>query len=117
MDPPKERLVNSLISLLTDKATQEQIFKLSNTMPARIDAFSELELDPPELQKVAKLVFETGRSYQPYPIWVRIQNDLINILDNITAEFLNDTNQPVLPIVQKHINPLVKRYNLILSAM
>lgn len=117
MDPPKERLVNSLISLLTNKATQEQIFKLSNTMPVRIDAFSELELDPPELQKVAKLVFETGRSYQPYPIWVRIQNDMINILDNITAEFLEDTNQPVLPIIQKHINPLVKRYNLILSAM
>jgi len=117
MDPPKERLVNNLITLLTSKTTQEQLFNLSNFLPARADALLELKLDPPELLEVEKLIMQSARSYRPYPIWVRIQNDLTRILDNITAEFLEDTSRPVLPIIKKHINPLVKRYNLILSAM
>ena len=77
----------------------------------------ELRLDPPELLEVEKMILENGRSYRPYPIWVRIQNDLIKILDQITAEYLNNTDQDVLPIIRKFVDPLAQRFNLILSAM
>ena len=117
MDPLKERAVNGLISYLTDKTTQERIFEYSNVLPARSDALPGLILDPLELLDIEKLVLQSGRSYRPYPIWVRIQNDLIHVLDQIAAEFLDDTTKDVLPIIQKHIDPVVQRYSLILGGM
>jgi len=116
-DPPKERAVMRLIAFLTGKSTQEQIYHLSEVLPARSEALSELKLEPSELLEIEKMVLETGRSYRPYPIWVRIQNDLVNVFDQITQEYLEDTKKDVLPIIQKYTDPVVRRYSLILSAM
>jgi multiple sugar transport system substrate-binding protein len=116
-NPVTERTINHLINFLTEKNTQIQIYQHSHVLPARKDALEELRLDPPELLEVEKMILENGRSYRPYPIWVRIQNDLIKILDQITAEYLNNTDQDVLPIIRKFVDPLAQRFNLILSAM
>ena len=70
-----------------------------------------------ELLEVEKIALQTGRSYRRYPIWVRIQNDLIHVFDQIASEFLEDTSVDVLPIIKKYIDPVVQRYSLILSAM
>jgi multiple sugar transport system substrate-binding protein len=116
-DPQKERAVMRLINFLTGKTTQKQIYHLSEVLPARSEALLELELEPSGLLEIEKKVLETGRSYRPYPIWVRIQNDLVRIFDQITLEYLEDTSKDVLPIIQKYTDPVVKRYNMILSAM
>ena len=115
--PVKERAVNRLISFLTEKNNQIHLFALGKVLPSRPDALAEIILDPPELLEVEKYVLETGRSYRPYPIWVRIQNDLIKSLDLITADFLEDPSADALSVVRKYIDPLVQRYKLILSAM
>jgi len=116
-NPIAERNINHLIIFLTEKNAQMQLYQYSHVLPARKDALEELRLDPPELLEVEKMILKNGRSYRPYPIWVRIQNDLIKILDQITAEYLNNTDQDVLPIIRKFADPLAKRFNLILSAM
>jgi len=116
-NPITERNINNLITHLTEKNNQKRIFELSYVLPARSEALLELTLDPPELLQVEKKVLETGRSYRPYPIWLRIQNDLVKVFDQITSEYLEDTSKDILPIIQKHANPVVKRHNLILSAM
>jgi ABC-type glycerol-3-phosphate transport system substrate-binding protein len=116
-DPPKERAVMRLINFLTKKSTQEQIYHLSEVLPARSEALLELKLEPSELLEVEKTVLQTGRSYRPYPIWVRIQNDLVKVFDQITLEYLEDTEKDVLPIILKYTDPVVRRYSLILSAM
>ena len=115
--PAKERAVHRLISFLTEKSNQIRLFYLSDVLPSRPDALSELTLDPPELLQVEKFILETGRSYRPYPIWVRIQNDLIKALDVITADLLEDPSADVLTLIRKYIDPLAQRYKLILSAM
>jgi multiple sugar transport system substrate-binding protein len=116
-NPVTERSINQLISFLTEKNTQIQIYELNHVLPARADALLELRLDPPELLQVEKVILETGRSYRPYPIWLRIQNDLIAVFDRITSEFLDDVSQEILPIIRKHIDPVVKRYSLILGGI
>jgi multiple sugar transport system substrate-binding protein len=116
-NPVTERTINNLMAFLTGKNTQKRLYELSYVLPARSDALSELKLDPPELLQVEKKVLETGRSYRPYPIWLRIQNDLVKVFDLITSEYLEDTNKDVLPIIQKYTDPVVKRYSLILGAM
>ena len=116
-NPVTERAINQLITFLTEKTTQIRMYELTRVTPARLDALLELELDPPELLQVEKHIMETGQSYRRYPIWIRIQNDLVNVLDQITAEYLNDTSADVVPVIQKYINPFAKRYNLILSAI
>jgi multiple sugar transport system substrate-binding protein len=116
-DPVKERSVNRLISFLTEKDAQIRIYDGTNVLPARSDALPELQLHPPELLQIEKLILQDGRSYRPYPIWVRIQNDLTNILDQITMEFLEDTSADVVQIIRKYIDPLVQRYEVILGAM
>jgi multiple sugar transport system substrate-binding protein len=116
-DPLKERNIMRLIAYLTDKSTQEQIYNLNKVMPARSDALSNLEMEPSELADIEKTVLKTGRSYRPYPIWVRVQNDLIRVLDQIAIEYLEDTSKDVLPIIRKYTDPVVKRYSLILSVM
>ena len=103
--------------MTTEMKTQKQIYELSHVLPARADALSELNLDSPELLQVEKQILETGRSYRPYPIWLRIQNDLIRIFDLITAEFLDDTTEEILPLIHKYMDPVVKRYSLILGGM
>jgi ABC-type glycerol-3-phosphate transport system substrate-binding protein len=115
--PVKERAVNRLISFLTEKSNQIRLFTLSDVLPSRPDALSELTLDPPELLQVQKYILEKGRSYRPYSIWVRIQNDLINTLDFITAALLEDPNADVVSVIRKYIDPVVQRYKLILSAI
>jgi ABC-type glycerol-3-phosphate transport system substrate-binding protein len=115
--PATEHSIHQLISMLTEKSTQKLIYELSHVPPARVDAFEGLKLDHPELLQVEKAILETGRSYRPYSIWLRIQNDLVHVLDRITAEFLDDTSVDVLPVIRKHLDPIVKRYDLILSAM
>jgi ABC-type glycerol-3-phosphate transport system substrate-binding protein len=116
-NPVMERNINNLIAFLTEKTTQIRMYELSRVTPARSDALLELELDPPELLQVEKYIMETGRSYRRYSIWIRIQNDLVNVLDQITAVYLNDTSADVVPITRKYVDPFAKRYNLILSAM
>ena len=115
--PQKERAVMRLISFLTEKSTQEQMYHLSEALPARVEALSALKLEPAGLLEVEKLVLETGRSYRPYPIWVRIQNDLVKVFDQITAAYLEDTSKDVLPIIRQYTDPVAHRYGLILSAM
>jgi multiple sugar transport system substrate-binding protein len=116
-NPQIERAVMRLISYLTEKSTQEQIYHLSEVLPARSDALSELKLEPSDLLGIEKKILETGRSYRPYPIWVRIQNDLVKVFDQIALEFLEDTRKDVLPIIIKYTDPVVNRYSLILSSM
>ncbi len=116
-NPVTERTINHLIAFLTDKKTQKQIYELSHVLPARSEALSELNLDPPELLQVEKKILKSGRSYRPYPIWLRIQNDLVHVFDQITSEYLEDTSQDVQPIIRKYADPVVNRYRLILSAM
>ena len=116
-NPILERNIKNLIAYLIGENIQEQIYKLSHVLPARKDALQDLELDLPELLEVETAILETGRSYRSYPIWVRIQNDLIKSFDLITAEYLEDVQQDISNIIRKHVNPLVNRYNLILSAM
>jgi hypothetical protein len=106
-----------LISFLTEKSTQEQMYHLSEALPARVEAHSALKLEPAGLLEVEKLALETGHSYRPYPIWVRIQNDLVRVFDQITAAYLEDTSKDVLPIIRQYTDPVVQRYGLILSTM
>lgn len=116
-NPQKERAMMRLVTFLTKKSTQEKIYQLSEVLPARAEALSELKLEPAGLLDVEKMVLEKGRSYRPYPIWVRIQNDLVRVFDQITSAYLDDTSKDILPIIQQYTDPVVHRYGLILSAM
>ncbi|MEW5870183.1 MAG: extracellular solute-binding protein [Chloroflexota bacterium] len=115
-DPKKERAALQLISFLTQPLTQIKLYNLCEVLPSRREALAQLQLEPVELLQVERKVLETGRSYRPYPIWMRIQNDLILALDAITADILADSSLDIAAAISRHLDPLARKYEMTLES-
>ncbi len=111
----RERAALGLASFLASRSTQEKYAAARHAMPARSDALRNLHYDPPALDSLLEQSVRTGRSYQPTLIWVRMLDDLRKTFDGMTAEVLDKPDLSVRQIASKHLDPVAKRFTLLLS--
>ncbi len=87
-DQGRERTALDLVTYLSKKETQTQLFNLENILPARMDAYDELtfplETTKPTLQKV----LQAGRPHPTLQLWRRIEAFLDDMLLDIGSSVL-----------------------------
>jgi multiple sugar transport system substrate-binding protein len=87
-DAEHEKAALDLVKYLSKRETQIELFKLENILPARADAYDELnfplETTNPTLQKI----LETGRPHPTLRLWRRIEAFLDEMLLDIGSTVL-----------------------------
>lgn len=115
MSSDRERAALWLTNFLASPSTQVRYAAASDAIPARVEALSQLKLEPALLGRVLERALRTGRSYRPTPVSVRLVNDLSRALDAVTADVLADATLDIEQALSRHVTPLAQRYSLMLA--
>jgi multiple sugar transport system substrate-binding protein len=120
LNPLSERGAVALAKFLTSTEAQVKYAQDQATIPSRAEAFEATHFDLPVLKAAARQSLVAGHSYRPISLWIRVMNELRPTLDNITQEFLENTeafpNSIALRMLcAKHLEPLARRIGILLS--
>jgi multiple sugar transport system substrate-binding protein len=115
MHPECERATLKLVQFLTHPATQKQYAEMAHALPARKDVVDTMQMQVSSLNATLARALISGRTYYPALIWMRILSDLSRAFDNITTNILSETAADINTLVAKQIDPLARRFNLMLG--
>lgn len=110
----QERSALQLVKYLSGKEVQVQ-YNQHTLMPVRSDAMAEIPVENQSLSAAIHYIFENGRPHRTMRLWSRIERQLGQALDEISAELLNDPTAEVQAVLQKYLDPLAKRLTLLLN--
>lgn len=110
----QERSALQLVKYLSSKEVQVQ-FNQQTLMPVRSDAMAEIPIGNESLSSAIRYTFQNGRPHRTMRLWSRIERQLGQSLDEISTELLDDPAADVMGVLQKHLDPLVKRLTLLLN--
>ena len=96
-DSDVERVALDLVQYLADRGTQVQFFKSSNTLPARLDAYEQIEFSLLTSAETMQKILKTGRPHPPVRLWRRIETYLDEMLLDIGNTVLR---QPTVPAAE-----------------
>ncbi len=114
MNPETERAALELTRFLTTPAAQEKIAAAQHTIPARAESLAQHAYSIPAYRTAVEKTVRTGRSYPRVNQWVSTLRLLRSAFDMITAEVIKKPDDDVAEILQRQLNPLVNRVNLML---
>jgi len=93
-DSDVERVALRLVKYLSDPETQLQFFKVANALPARIDAYEQIQFSLESSGETIQKILKTGRPHPPVRLWRRIETFLDEMLLDIGNSVLR---QPLVP--------------------
>jgi multiple sugar transport system substrate-binding protein len=108
-----EKSALELVRFLSEKETQVHLFQIQNILPARLDAYSEINFSLASTATTIQQVLERGRPHPPIRLWRRIESFLDEMLASIGKSVLEQPHQQVHEIVQ----PGLDRYAQKLTTM
>jgi hypothetical protein len=114
-DPRKEHAALDLIHSLTSVENQIRLSRETTILPARLDAYAELEFQPDGLRPVLEKILQTARPHPPARLWRRIESMLADMLCDIARTVMNFRNQTVAEIVETKLAEYEKRFLLLLG--
>jgi multiple sugar transport system substrate-binding protein len=114
-DPPKENAALDLIRSLTSVENQIRLSRETTILPARLDAYTDLEFQPEGMRPVLEKILQTARPHPPARLWRRIESMLTDMLSDIARNVMNFRKQSVAEIVEPKLAEYEKRFSLILS--
>ena len=114
-DPPKENAALDLIRSLTSVENQIRLSREDMILPARLDAYPDLEFQPEGMRPVLEKILQTARPHPPARLWRRIESMLTDMLSDIARNVINFPKQPVAEIVEPKLAEYEKRFSLLLS--
>jgi multiple sugar transport system substrate-binding protein len=114
-DPSKEHAALDLIRVLTSVENQIRLARETTILPARLDAYTELEFQPEGMRPVLEKILQTARPHPSARLWRRIESMLADMLSDIARSVMNVGNQPVTEIVEPKLAEYEKRFSLLLS--
>jgi ABC-type glycerol-3-phosphate transport system substrate-binding protein len=114
-DPRKENAALDLIRSLTSVENQIRLARETTILPARLDAYTELEFQPEGMRPVLEKILQTARPHPPARLWRRIESMLADMLSDIARSVMNLRNQSVAEIVEPKLAEYEKRFSLLLS--
>jgi ABC-type glycerol-3-phosphate transport system substrate-binding protein len=114
-DPSKENAALDLIRSLTSVENQIRLARETTILPARLDAYTELEFQPEGMRPMLEKILQTARPHPPARLWRRIESMLADMLSDIARSVMNLRNQSVAEIVEPKLAEYEKRFSLLLS--
>jgi multiple sugar transport system substrate-binding protein len=115
MNMEQERAALDLARFLTTPRAQVKLATAQFSIPARVEALSQLAFAIPAYRAAVEQSVRFGRSYPRVRLWVRIMNELRGVFDLITADVLESPDVEIPQILQRRLKPLANRLNLMLS--
>jgi multiple sugar transport system substrate-binding protein len=96
-DPDVERVALDLVRYLANCDTQIQFFKSANALPARLDAYQQIQFSLDTSAETMQRILNTGRPHPPVRLWRRIETFLDEMLLDIGNAVLR---QPTVPAAE-----------------
>jgi multiple sugar transport system substrate-binding protein len=87
-DAEHEKVALDLVTYLSKKETQIQLFKIENILPARADAYDELTFPLDTTNPTLQKILNTGRPHPTLRLWRRIEAFLDEMLLDIGSAVL-----------------------------
>ncbi|MBN2146218.1 MAG: hypothetical protein JW726_02475, partial [Anaerolineales bacterium] len=112
-----EQLSLALTKYLTSSDSQVICTEAMDTIPVKREAFDLALPFQPVFKPAIRQSLETGRTYIPVPLWTRMMNQLRPSLDLITSDYLENPDIDPLTIITKHLEPLSRRFGVLLSSL
>ena len=118
--PPSERSALALAKFLTSPEALVKYADDQVAFPSKIEAFDGIHFASPALKTAVRQSLLAGHCYRPIPLWIRMLNELRPALDNITQEYLENTQAfpdtlTLRILCAKHLEPLARRFGILLS--
>ncbi len=82
-----------LISSLTSVENQVRIQRETTILPARLDAYSQLEFQPEGMRAILENILQTARPHPTVRLWHRIESMLVEMFGNIANTVLRFPDQ------------------------
>jgi len=114
-DHEKEKAAVGLIRSLTSVENQIRIHRETRILPARLDAYPDLEFQPDGMRSVLERVLQIARPHPPARLWRRIESMLVDMLGDIAHSVLENRTQSVEEIVAAKLADYENRFTLILG--
>jgi hypothetical protein len=84
----QEKSALELVSYLSKRETQIELFKLENILPARLDAYDELTFPLETTSSTIETILKNGRPHPALRLWRRIEAFLDEMLLDIGTSVL-----------------------------
>jgi len=114
-DSRKERGAAELINWMMTVKNQARLQRENTILPARLDAYPELEFQPKEMKSVLETILQNARPHPPLRLWRRVESMLTDMLYELGRNVLNYPNQAVAEIIEARLEDEEKRFSLILG--
>jgi ABC-type glycerol-3-phosphate transport system substrate-binding protein len=114
-DAQLEKGALDLVRFLSRLETQVQYFKLGDLLPARLDAYSEIEFSLDTTATTIQKVLETGRPHPPVRLWRRIEAFLDEMLLDIGNAVLRQSTQTASATAEQMLGEYEKKLSAMLK--
>jgi len=114
-DPQIEKGAIELVRYLSSLEAQVQYFRLGDLLPARLDAYSQIEFSLDTTAATIQKILETGRPHPPVRLWRRIEAFLDEMLLDIGSAILRQPTQPASTIAERMLDEYEEKLSAILK--
>jgi multiple sugar transport system substrate-binding protein len=114
-DPEVERVALDLVQYMSGRDTQVQFFKSSNALPARLDAYPQIEFSLDRSTETMQQILKTGRPHPPVRLWRRIETFLDEMLLEIGNAVLRQPTVPAAEIAKRMIIEYEEKLSAVLK--
>ena len=114
-DPEKELAAVELVRTLTSIENQIRIQRETTILPARLEAYSQLEFQPEGMRTILEDILQTARPHPTVRLWHRIESMLVEMLGNITNAVIRFPDQKVKDIVEAKLDEYEKRFTIMIG--
>jgi multiple sugar transport system substrate-binding protein len=103
-DSEVERVALDLVQYLADRETQMQFFKSANALPARLDAYQQIEFSLDTSAETMQTILKRGHPHPPVRLWRRIETFLDEMLLDIGSTVLRQPTVPAAEITRRMLS-------------
>ncbi len=115
LDPEKEQAAVALIESLSSAENQVRLHRETTILPARLDAYPDLEFQPAGMRPVLERTLQVARPHPPTRLWRRIESLLVDMLFDIARSVMDFQKQGPAEIVEAKLADYERRLSLVLG--
>ena len=115
LDPEKERAAVALVESLSSAKNQVRLYRENTILPARLDAYVDLEFQPEGMRPILERILQVGHPHPPTRLWRRIESLLVDMLFDIARSVMDFQKQEPAEIVEAKLADYERRLALVLG--
>ena len=114
-DAEHEKSALDLVTFLSKRETQVELFKLENILPSRADAYAELTFPLATTKATLEKILQTGRPHPALRLWRRIEAFLDEMLLEIGKSVLRQPTVSPSEIARQMLNDYEQNLSAVLK--